>query len=378
MTKTSMTTPLIIKASMAAAALTACSTAALAQSSVTLYGTVDQYVSYLRSSSGEKSLALEDGALTRTRWGLRGSEDLGSGRRATFQLESGVNADDGTAADKSRLFDRQAWVGLAGGFGEVRLGRQNTVVLGRGSYVDHSARTLGSVFNAFGIPARYDNDVSYISPRVAGFLVEAHYALAETPNQSRRQSVKQLGVDYEHGPYRLGYVGVTAGPPSPATYTANVQYQNVYANYDYGQGKIYLAYARSNNSTATGAGNNAGTILSNVGGVVDGTNADVHRMYNLWQISADYRATPQFRVGALFGLLDDRSGNRSASGTSLAGYYDLSKRTTLYTVAQQLRNRGSAGFRPAGSAGLKSNFATPNDVNGRTITGVHAGILHRF
>ena len=365
-------------AAVAACGVAVCSTAAFAQSSVTLYGTVDQYVSYLRSSSGEKSVALEDGALTRTRWGLRGSEDLGGGRRATFQLGAGANADDGKAADTSRLFDRQAWVGLGGGFGEVRVGRQNTVVLGRGSYVDHSARTLGSVFNAFGIPARYDNDVSYISPRVAGFLVEAHYALAETPNQSRRQSVKQLGVDYETGPYRLGYVGVTAGPRSPAAYTANVQYQNVYANYDYGQGKVYLAYARSNNTTATGAGNNTGTILSNVGGVVDGSNADVNRMYNLWQISADYRATPQFRVGALFGLLDDRSGNRSASGMSVAGFYDLSKRTTVYTVGQQLRNRGSAGFRPAGSAGLKSNFATPNDVNGRTITGLHAGILHRF
>jgi predicted porin len=370
-------TPTISTISIAAA-MAACSSAAFAQSSVALYGTVDQYVSYLRSSSGEKSMALEDGALTRTRWGLRGSEDLGAGRRAIFQLEAGASADDGRAADSSRLFDRQAWVGLGGGFGEVRVGRQNTVVVGRGSYVDHTARTLGSVLNAFGIPARYDNDVSYISPRVAGFLVEAHYALAETPNQSRRQSVKQVGVDYETGPYRLGYVGVTAGPRSPAAYTANVQYQNLYANYDYGQGKIYLAYARSNNSTATGSGNNAGSILSNVGGVVDGSNADVNRMYNLWQISADYRATPQFRVGALFGLLDDRSGNRSASGASVAGFYDLSKRTTLYTVGQQLRNRGSAGFRPAGSAGLKSNFSMPNDVNGRTITGLHAGILHRF
>lgn len=365
-------------AAAVAAALATCSTAALAESTVTLYGTIDQYINYLRSSSGERIIALEDGAYTRTRFGLRGAEDLGNGLRAKFNLESGLNADDGTSAERTRLFDRQAWVGMSGGWGEFRVGRQNTVLVPRGGYIDPTGRTLGSVFNAFGIPARYDNDVMYLSPKIAGFVLEAHYALAEQPYQSR-QAVKQLAVDYENGPYRLGYGGVTAKPQSPAEYTASVQYHNLFANYDYGQGRIYLAFARTNNSTATSSGNNAGSILSGIGGVVAGTNPDVDRFYHLYQISADYRATPQLRVAALYGLISDRSNSdRSASGVTVAAYYDLSKRTTIYSIAEQLRNRGTAGFRLAGSAGLKSNFSTPNDVNGRSVTGMQVGILHRF
>jgi predicted porin len=105
-------------------------TGAHAQSSVTIYGSLDQYVNHMRSSSGASMTTLEDGALLRSRLGFRGQEDLGGGLYARFQLEMGINADNGTQADSTRGFDRQSWVGLGGGWGEVRLGRQNTVISG--------------------------------------------------------------------------------------------------------------------------------------------------------------------------------------------------------------------------------------------------------
>ena len=136
--------------------------------------------------------------------------------------------------------------------------------------------------NNFGVPARFDNDIAYISPRVGGLQAELHYAMAETGAPSR-QALYQAGVDYMNGSYQVGYTGLYARAPQNAPYKAPVRYDNVYANYDHGKGKIYLALARSNNSTASVAGNNAGSILSNIGGVVAGTNADVGRYYRIWQ-----------------------------------------------------------------------------------------------
>lgn len=346
---------------------------------VTFYGTLDQYVNHIRSSSGSSVTSLEDGAYLRSRFGFRGIEDLGGGLFARFQLESGFSTDNGQQADATRAFDRQAWLGIGGGLGEFRLGRQNTVIFGRGDYIDPTSRTLGSVINSFGVPSRYDNDLSFTTQRFGGFLFEVHYALGESTYKPGTQGIYQFGADYLNGPYRVGYAGLRARPPETALYTTDVRYDNFYANYDYGRGKAYLAYVRTNNSASTAAGNNAGTILGNVGALVTGTNPEVNRYYQIWQISADFRVTPTFRVGALYGRINDTSNSgRDANGAAVAGYYDLSKRTMVYAIAERLSNGPNAGFRLAGSGALKTNFASAADVNGQSVKGVQVGILHRF
>ncbi|MDB5897996.1 MAG: polymerase [Ramlibacter sp.] len=357
--------------------LAACT--AQAQSSVTLYGSVDQYLSYLRSSSGAHVLALEDGTTLRSRFGFRGEEDLGGGIKAKFQLEAGFNADSGIAADATRGFDRQTWVGFATPYGEFRFGRQNGVVFYRGDYIDFTSRTLGSVVNAFGTPSRYDNDLSYISPRMAGFLFEAHYALGETTAGATRQGVYQAGLDYLNGPFRVGYAGIVGRPPANAAIDRDASYHNFYANYDYGHGKVYAVYIKSNNNTASGVLANGGTLLGNVGGVVAGTNPEATRYYQIAQLSADYNVTPALRIGALYGRIKDTSGNgKNATGYAIGAYYNLSKRTTLVALAHVLDNDPAAGFRPSGSAGIRTNFTAAADVNGQTIRGVALGVIHRF
>ena len=368
----------IIK-SLLLTAIAAAAGSASAQSSVALYGTIDQYFNYMRSSSGASYTGMEDGAFLRSRMGFRGTEDLGGGLTVKFVLERGFNALNGSPADASRGFDRQSWVGLGTSWGDFRIGRQNGVVFGRGDYIDYTSRTLGSMINNFGVPSRYDNDIAYISPRWNGLLFELHYALAETTNGISRQRVAQYGLDYLNGPFRIGYAGMHGSAPPNALYPAAVKYDNVYANYDYGKGKVYLAYVRSNNSTATAISNNAGTILGNVGGVVAGTNPDVNRNYNIWQISADYRIASNLRVGALWGRISDTSDTgHDATGGSVAAYYDLSKRTMIYGIVQTLRNGPNAGFRFGGSAALPTNFTNPRDINGQTLRGAHVGVLHRF
>lgn len=365
---------------IAAAALLAAGAAqAQSLSSVTLYGSLDQYLNAMRSSSGATLKSVEDGAYLRSRFGVRGLEDLGGGLSAKFQMEGGFSADTGGQADGNRFWDRQAWVGLASkDYGELRFGRQNGPIQTRGGYIDHTARTLGSVINNFGVPSRYDNDVSYLSPRLAGVQVELHAALPESASGNRAM-VYQWALDYVADAYRLGYLGLRGRPQAGATVDRNVVYDNLYANWVGEKATVYLAYVHSNNNTATAVSNNAGTILGNVGGVNAGTNADLHNFYNIVQLSADYKLTPQLRLGALVGRIADPSHrDRGANGAALTAYYDLSKRTMLLGQVETLRNDSAGGWRPAGSAGLKDTFTQPDDINGRTISGVQLGIVHRF
>jgi predicted porin len=361
--------------------LVACSAAAQAQSNVTMYGTLDQYVGYIRSDTGQHVLGLNDGAILRSRLGFRGVEELGNGLQAKFTLEQGLSADTGAAADSSRLFDRQAWVGINTPAGEFRFGRQNGPIFYIGDAIDYTGRTtFGSIINTFGVPSRYDNDVSYKSPRIMDLQLDVHYALNETAGQATR-GVAQLGIDYSRGPYRAGYAGLWAKPVATATIADKVVYHNAYANYDYGKGKLYLAYVRSNNVTGNANGNNATAILSNISvpnNTFAGTNPSVQRMYNLYQVSADYRVSEQLRIGALYGVMKDTSGGAAgARGGNLGAYYDLSKRTTLYGFANYMKNDANAGFRFSGSAGPSANLAGA-DINGKSLIGLQAGILHRF
>lgn len=371
---------------------------------VSLYGNVDQYFNYMKSSSGAKLFALQDGAYLRSRLGFKGDRAVDDGYMIKFQLEQGFNLTNGSAADQpnatsaaglttsGRLFDRQAWVGIATPYGEFRVGRQNTAVFYRGDYVDYGSRTLGSMVNNFGVPSRYDGDLSYISPRIYGLQAEVHYAIAgsnptATPSASNpstvaltNMAVYQFALDYLNGPFRVGYAGIEGRPDQNGggtRFDRDVVYHNFYANYDYGRGKVYLAGLRSNNG---------GGALSNVGGnlvannpqLLSGNNATVNTFYNIYQISADYKVTPTLRVGGLYGKIHDTSNSElGATGWNLGAFYDIYQNTTLYGLVDSISNESQASWRPAGSAGLTKNFAG-SDVKGQRIDGAQVGFLFKF
>lgn len=358
-----------------------------AQANITVYENIDQYIGHIKSDTGQKVTALYDGAIQRSRIGLRGVETFAGRYQATFLLEGGFNADNGTLGDSSRLFDRQAWLGLNTPEGEFRAGRQNTQIQAVGSAIDYTERaTFGSVINSFGVPSRYDNDIAYFSPRFAGLQLVLHYALGETVGGGISGSaIYQVGLDWANGPYRAGYAGLAAKPLASGPIQTRVQYHNLYATYNYSRGTVYFAFVRSNNVTAAsddGVVTNSGeTILNHAGtpgNTFPGTNADAGRFYHVYQISADYLVTPLLRIGVLYGLIRDQSSaENDAYGGNVGAYYDLSKHTTLYGFANYMVNRNNAGFRFSGSAAPVPNLAGAN-VNGRRITGYQVGILHRF
>lgn len=352
---------------------------------VTLYGNVDYYLNYMTSSSGSKLIALQDGAYLRTRWGLRGDKSLADGYTGKFTLEQGLNDQSGAPADGTRMFDRQLWAGLATPIGEARVGRQNTAIFYRGGYIDYTARTLGSVVNAFGVPSRYDSDLAYLSPRMAGVMFEAHYSFqGAAVNNTTNQGVYQAAVDYEKGPFRLGWAGIAGKAPVGAAVDRTVIYSNFYGNYNYGSGKIYLVYVRSNNNgTTAGTGgtlNNGGSPLNNVGNsLVAGTDPGANTYYDIYQVSADYLMYKNVRIGALYGSIKDSSGTgKNATGFSYGIYWDIFRDTTFYVLGDSLDNDPNAGFRPSGSAGLTKTFTSPADVNGQTIRGAHVGFVYKF
>jgi len=357
-----------------------------------VYGDFDEYVNHMHSSSGAKINALQDGAVLRSRLGFTGSKDFGNGYGGAFVLETGLNATNGTQADQpnanttglttsGRLFDRQAWAGLtSSSLGEFRVGRQNTDIQANGNYIDYTQRNLGSVVNSFGVPSRYDGDFAYLSPRIAGVQVVAHYAIGGGGQQNTstfNQGVMQLRADYVYGPIRVAYSGLLAKAPNGAVHRNEVYYHSAYANYDYGQGTIYAVYVHSNNGGGALA-NTGGNEVGNIPSVVNGSNATVQTPYDIYQVSADYRLTPTLRLGGLYGKIKDTvNSSGSATGWSVGAYWQAFSNFTLYSLVDEIDNDSTASFGLAGSAGLTKNFSGTN-LTGRRITGVQLGGLLRF
>ncbi|WP_028999970.1 porin [Azohydromonas australica] len=275
------------KSLIAITVMAAFATTASAQSSVTLYGLVDLSVINTKGGSrvgGNSVTELLDGVAygPGSRWGLRVSEDLGSGLKANVVLESGFGADTGAQTQgtsnlgiASRLFGRQAFVSLASAsLGELRLGRQyalhdevnavnnpfgSTTVLTPTYPVstggtNPAARSVKLPFFVDG--PRVDNAVQYISPTFAGFRAQAMVAASEgqantitTPNSvvPRYEAVK---LSYFKGPINVAVsYDQNRNGSIPGTHDKVL---NIAANYDFGMAKVFAGYQLSKELTPIG------------------------------------------------------------------------------------------------------------------------------
>jgi len=353
---------------------------ALAESSVTLYGVLDEFVGYQSTKvNGQHTSQIRPGSngeMT-SRFGLRGVEDLGNGYRATFDLENGFDPTTGIQQNSYRLFDRQAWVGLgAAQYGEIRLGRQNSVMFGYSGMMDaFGAATYGSGLNNFANwLARVDHDVAYLSPNISGTQFELHYSGGGQTGSLGGNAVYQAGVQTSQGPvnFAIGYLKATN-----ATNTVRVQQLLMGGNVDYGSGKVYLSFFRGNDVISATTGN----ALSNPAGKYDTTVGPVGNTpgnyYNTFSLSADYRFNASLSVGAGVALTKDSSSlHNDARQVSAIVNYDLSKRTRLYGVVSYLKNRNTAQFKMAGASITPGTFLTPDA--GASQTGIQLGIRHIF
>ena len=174
---------------------------ASAQSSVTLYGTVDLNGRYIKNDGSSKRLSMSQDGINSSQLGFRGVEDLGGGLKASFLLLSGVNADTGTA--NAKFWNRRATVSLSGGFGEIRLGRDYTPTFWN-----------TTIFDAFGTNGLGDS--SGVKQLAATDYVRAdnaaQYFLPSNIGGVYGQLMAAAGEGQSFGRYIGGRVGFAAGP----------------------------------------------------------------------------------------------------------------------------------------------------------------------
>lgn len=326
-------------------------TAAQAQSSVTVYGIADVY---LQLGRGDRTMTqLQSGGMQGSRWGLRGTEDLGGGLAAVFQLEGGIDLDTGAAGQGGVLFGRQAFVGLAGGAGRLTFGRQNVPhynAIGAADPFDQGAGSASSSGIISG-STRVNNAIVHQSPTWAGFSVNTMASLGEsTAGGSRNGDVYSAQLQYKNA---AALVGLAWRQTNKATDTAaNASHVLVTAVYDFGAFKLMGGAQHVNNF--------GGDPAQDRNEAYFGARIPVFAKDQVWL--------------GLGGVKVHQQAGGSATQWS-AGYdHPLSARTDLYTVATRIRN-GSATKYTATSATGAGPVVT---ANGLPVTALVVGLRHRF
>lgn len=242
---------------------------------VTLYGIVDTGLMYqwndvrvAGDSTTDSQLTMESGMNYGSRFGLKGSEDLGNGMTVSFLLENGFSSDSGALGYDGRLFGRESSVSLSGGFGKVSFGRMGGVASSAGSYdiVYSTADAFdGGDNNILGlaISARYDNMVTYQTPVFAGVQATAQYsfkndAVNDTDGEEGKSSTDRFGALAVTGNFgALNLVGAwemqIRNNESAVTKDGHTFY--IGGNYDCGFAKTFVMAQYFMNSSAMGNAN---------------------------------------------------------------------------------------------------------------------------
>ncbi len=355
-----------MKKSLIALAVLAASGASMAQSSVTVYGLVDAAVAHTSTTTNtyvanvlttsvktNQNVVASSGA-NNSRWGLKGSEDLGGGMKANFVLESGFTTDDGAA--QGVQFGRQAFVGLEGGFGSVTLGRQYTAYYSLFTATNNlydsnlattatTATTLGKGVWSNGIAhhqVRANNSIAYTSPVFSGFSGAAVVGLGEDKNANNVANSatgnNSLHIKYANGPLLVGYAyqaEKTSPTPAVADSTVTTRYNLLAGSYDFGVAKLTAGFNVAKQNTIKDNEFQVGVSVP----------------FGAAAVAAGYSYSKSETAGVTTG---------KASGLSLLGTYSLSKRTTLYA--------GLAGNTFENAAGATTSKSSV----------VAAGVRHTF
>jgi len=335
------------KSLIALAALATVATAAQAQSSVTIYGIID--VGMVRASglTGDLSATTMTAPLATNRFGFRGSEDLGGGLKANFNLESGFNADTGAQSANTPLFNRQAWVGLErGDLGQIQLGRTTRL--------DFDALINGDAFGAANFggvhgggvtkailgtdisstdadATRAINSVKASTARFGGLSAALQYGFGEVAGDSKPNRFEAYSLDYVNGKLRVTYAGARQ---YHATTTAKLFSNNVLtASYDFGVAKAFAGYGVRE---------------------VPGYTLDVKAKYVGVSVPVTSKVTLLGQVAKVDNFAA-AGGTANADADSYSGgvLYAFSPRTTGYVLVAQINNdpSGTLNIRNGGTAG---------------------------
>ena len=348
-----------------------------AQSNVTVYGVADAGVAYGEHGEGELQGVLS-GVLSGSRIGFKGSEDLGNGLKAVFQLEQGFDIGDGGSSPSTRrgdsVFSRQAWVGVSGAWGTVGLGRQYAP----GYFANYDA-VLGAnispqslLSNQTGAtitpntPARWDNSVTYTGS-FSGLTARAIYAANVETNEFDATTGQEivsaddddafgLGLDYSNGPLKVGAVYHLLSDAVGAAGSDDQQEWLLGASYDFGVLTLAGSYQQVENA-----------------GFVDGDDVDVYQLGVIVPVGS--AGNVHLAYGEADGDVNGVDGKTSAY--TLAYTHALSKRTTAYAgyVGTDNDDGHAISLVPAG---VKSVGGVVQAETGEKSHLVTVGVRHTF
>lgn len=248
------------------------------------------------SFADSDSFSMMSGQASGSRWGLKGTEDLGNGLTVGFILEDGFTSDNG--ADSAPMFNRESSLFVQGGFGKFAMGRMGSLNNGQSSWAKvgmvsafgtsnwggYSAQ-LGNIFSLAG---QWDNMVAYETPSFAGFKVYAQYAMGSNDNENESSSDRYyaIGATYNNGPF-AGYFAVdsinyqTSGAKIDDKYIDDSLTVTLGGSWNFEVAKVYF-----------GAQYFDEVKLSSIGGITKTTVSDV----NLSKLD---KLLPDITVGAL-------------------------------------------------------------------------------
>ena len=380
----------MFKKSLAAVAILGAFAGSAVAADVTLYGLADLGLNYLHYDADNGTSASDDftmrtGQNSGSRFGLKGTEDLGNGLKVGFVLENGFDADTGSLTTAGKIFDREAQAYLEGAFGRISMGRVGQLASMNGTYgilgvaspfSSGWGQTIGPKHvMAVGL-TRFDNTVTYVTPDFAGFKVHAQYSFqnaastTEPEGKSGTNRYYGIGATYNAGPLALvgvvdsiNYKGETVGKDED--HDDDSLSVTLGGSYDFEVVKVYALGQYFDNAEGTSKIKVQGVDYQFKGN--GGTEG--------WGLSLGVSA-PAFggTARAQMGYMDaedvrarDVNGKDSFNRYMFAvGYdYNLSKRTTVYTAASYMKD--------------KLDDATPNTADVKpSAYELFAGMIHRF
>ena len=345
-----------MKKSLIALAVLAASGAAMAQSSVTLFGIVDTNFSYIDGigNDNESKYGLGTSGNATSRLGFRGVEDLGGGLKAGFWLEGAIQNDNGTASGGGAAgpgfeFKRRSTVSLMGNFGEVRLGRELTAA--------YNTMLGYDVFGQVGIgqnfsfsQSRQSNMVSYYTPNMSGFTAGVNYGFGEVAGDSSSGRYIGLSAAYNNGPLSVGVGFDQLNDPSAVA--DKRQTLGLGASYNFGAFKL-SGLIRQEQLTPVGGGDKSKLQSAQLGATMPvGSAGEARVAYNYY---------------------DNKDVDGKAHQLSLGYVHNLSKRTAVYGTYAFLKNQKSETF---GVAANGLGIQAP--AGGKNVNALTVGIRHAF
>ena len=375
------------KTLIALAVLGAAAGVAHAQSNVTIYGIVD--TGFIKKSGHD----VEMGENVNNRLGFRGVEDLGSGMKATFELEHRFDLNNGTqkgktAAGKDREFDGAANVGLKGdAWGAVRLGRVNELTTETIRKFDPFYQYgVGAMLEGSQRSPRIDNTIRYDSPNWSGFKFGASYSLGgNTDNDSMdgyERAVKNAGADNDGYGIMLGYDNgplALVGNWSRLADSKDSSVWNLGAAYRFGDAKVELVYQQTKDKGwANGERSNWNDSSSAFGkwvdvkyddGSFDSLNID-SITEKQWLLGLEWKLGPGRLNASAQWMEVEANGGMHISDKDIYKYaigytYDLSKRTAIY---------GNVAYTDYDDEDVARLYGDTDDGT----YGVQVGITHKF